>query len=360
VIHRERIAVLGAGGFLGSHITPALARAGDWEIDAVDVQFEKLGPEHARIHRIRTRIDQPGVIDDVVRRCDVVLSLTALCNPALYNTTPLEVIDASYSDLVPLAKACAVHRKRLIHFSTCEVYGRTAMDVTGRPMRDMNEEETGFFLGPLERERWTYACAKQLLERVIWAYGRHEGLEFTIIRPFNVIGARMDFIPGVDGEGVPRVLASFIAALLRGEELLLVDGGRQRRSFISAEDFVEAILAVLKRRDACRGQVLNVGNPSNDITIRELAVALSGAFAARLQGAPPGRLRDVPAEEVYGPGYDDTAERIPNIAKARRLLDWEPRMSIAETIPPIVNDYVARYAKSTTPILARAAIRGGS
>jgi UDP-apiose/xylose synthase len=354
----ERIAVLGAGGFLGSHIAPALALVGDTEIDAVDVQFEKLGPEHERIHRIRARIDQPEVIDEVVRRCDTVLSLTALCNPALYNTTPIEVIDASYSDLVPLVKACAIHRKRLIHFSTCEVYGRTALDSAGRPMRDMKEEETGFFLGPLDRERWTYACAKQLLERVIWACGRHRGLEFTIIRPFNVIGARMDFIPGVDGEGVPRVLASFIGALLRGEDLLLVDGGRQRRSFISAEDFVGAIVAVLKRRDACRGEVLNVGNPSNDISIRELAVALSRAFAARLPGAAPGRLRDVPAEEVYGPGYDDTAERIPDIAKARRLLDWEPRMSMAETIPPIVDDYLARYGRPAMPIRSAGGMKG--
>jgi UDP-apiose/xylose synthase len=354
----ERIAVLGAGGFLGSHIAPALVAIGDAEIDAVDVQFDKLGPENGRIHRIRARIDQPGVIDEVVRRCDTVLSLTALCNPALYNTKPLEVIDASYSDLVPLVKACAVHRKRLIHFSTCEVYGRTALDSAGRAMREMNEEETGFFLGPLERERWSYACAKQLLERVIWAYGRHEGLEFTIIRPFNVIGARMDFIAGVDGEGVPRVLAAFIGALLRGEELLLVDGGRQRRSFIATEDFVEAIAAVLKRRDACRGEVLNIGNPSNDISIRELAVTLSRAFAARFPGAAAARLRDVYAEEVYGPGYDDTAERVPDIAKARHLLDWEPRMSIAEAIPPIVDDYLVRYGGLVTPIRSAAGMQG--
>jgi len=354
----QRIAVLGAGGFLGSHIAPALARVGDTEIDAVDVQFDKLGPEHERIHRIRARLDQPGIIDEVVRRCDTVLSLTALCNPALYNTMPLEVIDASYSDLVPLVKACTVHRKRLIHFSTCEVYGRAALDSAGRPMSSMNEEQTGFFLGTLERERWTYACAKQLLERVIWACGRHRGLEFTIIRPFNVIGARMDFIPGVDGEGVPRVLASFIGALLRGEDLLLVDGGRQRRSFVSAEDFVEAVVAVLKRRDVCRGEVLNVGNPSNDISIHELAVALSRAFAARLPGAAPARLRDVAAEDLYGPGYDDTAERIPDIAKAGRLLDWEPRMSMAQTIPPIVDDYLARYGRPAAPIHSVAGMQG--
>ena len=71
----------------------------------------------------------------------------------------------------------------------------------------MIEDETALWLGPVHKERWSYACAKQLLERVIFAQGRHAGLPFTIIRPFNVIGPRMDFVDGVDGEGIPRVLA---------------------------------------------------------------------------------------------------------------------------------------------------------
>ena len=89
----------------------------------------------------------------------------------------------------------------------------------------MVEDETALFLGPVARERWTYAAAKQLLERVIWAHGRHGGLPFTIVRPFNVIGPRMDFIPGVDGEGIPRVLACFLNALMRRDA---VAAGRRR------------------------------------------------------------------------------------------------------------------------------------
>ena len=88
------------------------------------------------------------------------------------------------------------------------------------------------FLGPVHRERWSYACAKQLLERLIWAHGHHGRLSFTIVRPFNVIGTRMDYLPGIDGEGIPRVFASFMAALLRQEELLLVDGGEQKRALL--------------------------------------------------------------------------------------------------------------------------------
>ena len=338
-----RIAVLGAGGFLGSHLVAALLRRPGGEIDAVDVGFQKLETRDPRVRRICMRVGQQDGIDRIVDQSDVIFSLTALCNPALYNTSPLEVIDGSYTDLVPLVRSCTKHRKRLIHFSTCEVYGRTAIDRQGRPTTEMNEEDTGFFLGPLDRERWTYACAKQLLERVIWAHGQHEGLDFTIVRPFNVIGPRMDFLPGIDGEGVPRVLAAFMNALLRGEDLLLVDGGEQRRSFASAEDFVDAIVRVLDRPEASSRQVFNVGNPANNLSMRELAEGLASAFADRVPGARRATIRSVPAAEVYGPGYDDCFDRIPDISKARLLLGWEPRTTFGQMLPPIVDDYVVRY-----------------
>jgi UDP-apiose/xylose synthase len=340
----RRIAVLGAGGFLGSHLVPALLQRHDCDIDAVDIHFEKLETRDRRVQRVSMRVEDPRCIEQVVDRCSVILSLTALCNPALYSTKPLEVIDASYTHLIPLVKACAARGKRLIHFSTCEVYGRAALDFAGQPMTEMSEEHTGLFLGAVDRERWTYACAKQLLERVIWAHGRHGGLDFTIIRPFNVIGSRMDFLPGVDGDGIPRVLASFMNALLRGEELCLVDGGPQRRSFISAEDFVLAVSRVVERAAVCRREILNVGNPANNVSIRELGEALARAFASRMPGAPPARFRDVSAAELYGAGYDDTPDRIPDIRKANRLLEWSPQTTIAQMLPAIVDDYVLRYA----------------
>src|SRR6185295_2961621 len=128
----------------------------------------------------------------------------------------------------------------------------------------MHEDETALALGPVHKERWSYACAKQLLERVIWAHGRHAGLPFTLVRPFNVIGPRMDFLPGVDGEGIPRVLASFMHALMTGEDLALVDGGGQRRSFLAVAELVDALCLVLDRPQHCRGEILNLGNPRND------------------------------------------------------------------------------------------------
>jgi UDP-apiose/xylose synthase len=356
-VKQERIAVLGAGGFIGSHLVPALLAARedrDLELVAVDLTFDKLSVDDPRLRLVEGSIGRPGLLEEITARATTVVSLTALCNPSLYNTRPLDVIDASYTDLVPLVKLCAARGVRLVHFSTCEVYGRRALDIDGRPTATMSEESTGMFFGPVDRERWTYACAKQLLERVIWAHGAHGGLDFTIVRPFNVIGPRMDFVPGVDGEGVPRVLASFMSALLRGEALPLVDGGAQRRSFVSIDDFVEAVVRIVDRPTACRRQILNLGSPDNEVSVRELGEALAAAYAARVPGAAPGRFRDVTAEELYGAGYDDSVERIPDIAKARRLLGWRPETTLAAMLPGIVEDYVARYA----PSIARQAREG--
>jgi UDP-apiose/xylose synthase len=340
----ERIAVLGAGGFIGSHLVPALLASREAvELTAVDLTFRKLDTRDPRLRLVEAPIDRPGLLDEITSRASVVVSLTALCNPSLYNTRPLDVIDASYTDLVPLVKLCATRGVRLVHFSTCEVYGRRALDAHGTPTLTMNEESTGMFFGPVDRERWTYACAKQLLERVIWAHGAHGGLDFTIVRPFNVIGPRMDFVPGVDGDGVPRVLASFMSALMRGEDLQLVDGGEQRRSFISIADFVEAVVRVVDRGAACRRQILNLGNPANELSVRELGQVLAAAYASRVTGAAPARFREVTAEELYGPGYDDSEQRIPDIAKARRLLSWQPETTLVDMLPGIVDDYVARY-----------------
>ena len=338
-----RIGVLGAGGFLGSHLVPALLARFGSAIDAVDVTFDKLAPTPGdRVRRIQARLDRPGLLEELAGRCDVLLSLTAICTPARYNRDPMTVIDASYTDLVPLVKLCAQQRRWLVHFSTCEVYGRRALDAEGGPAERMSEDGGALFLGPVAKERWSYACAKQLLERVIWAHGAHAGLPFTIVRPFNVIGPRMDFVDGVDGQGLPRVLAAFMGALMKGDEMLLVDGGQQRRSFIYVDDFVDGVLRILERPAACQGEIFNLGNPANDVTIADLARLLAVAYADRVPGAVP-RMRAASAEEVYGQGYDDSVARIPDITKAAERFGFHPTTPLAAMLAPIIEDYLARY-----------------
>ncbi|KAM1807102.1 hypothetical protein ACFX11_030159 [Malus domestica] len=111
----------------------------------------------------------------------------------------------------------------------------------------LKEGESPSIFGSIEKQRWSYACAKQLIERQIYAEGAENGLEFTIVKPFNWIGPRMDFIPGIDGpsEGVPRVLACFSNNLLRREPLKLVDGGQSQRTFVYIKDVIKAVMLMI-------------------------------------------------------------------------------------------------------------------
>jgi len=311
----------------------------EYKVRAVDKTFEKLTIASPRLERVQASIQEPGLLDSVTAASEAVISTTALCTPALYNKRPVEVIEANFLDLVPLVDLCTRRGRWLIHFSTSEVYGTY-------PDR-MNEDQSQLVLGPVQKERWTYAAAKQLLERLIWAHGQHRGLAFTIVRPFNVIGPRMDYIEGIDGEGTPRVLACFMRSLLYQEPLQLVDGGRSRRTFVSVGDFVDAVVRIIKRPERCQGEIINIGNPSNEIRISDLADELISAYQAVCPDDVRFEKRTVPGEAFYGPGYDDTRRRIPDIRKAERLLGWKPTTSFDEMLPIIVRDYMERYKQNS-------------
>jgi len=340
---QRNVCVLGGGGFLGSHLVGALCAQTDLGVQAVDTVFDKLTIESPRLTITRADITTGGVLDQVVKNNQIVISTTALCNPSQYNTRPLDVIRESYDNLVPLVDLCARHGRWLVHFSTCEVYGKPLSGAKGRPTQ---EDETPLVLGSVGKERWSYACAKQLLERLIWAQGRHHDLQFTIIRPFNVIGPRMDFIPGLDGEGLPRVLACFMRALLAGEPMKLVNGGAQRRSFIYVDDFIAGVIAILQNPTRCQGEIVNLGHPGNDFSIAELAAKMIAVFSD-LYGKRPGLgVESVAACEFYGPGYDDCDRRVPDIGKAERLVGFRPQTGLDEMLPVIITDYVARYGEA--------------
>ncbi|KAH9309540.1 hypothetical protein KI387_037451, partial [Taxus chinensis] len=209
------------------------------------------------------------------------INLAAICTPADYNTRPLDTIYSNFIDALPVVKYCSENNKRLIHFSTCKVYAKTIGSFLSKdhPLRQdpdfylLKQDKSPCIFGPIEKQRWSYACAKQLIERLVYAEGAENGLEFTIVRPFNWIGPSMDFIPGIDGpsEGVPRVLACFSNGLLRGEPLKLVDGGQSQRTFVYIKDAIEAVLRMIENPSRANGHIFNVGNPNNEVTVRQLA-----------------------------------------------------------------------------------------
>lgn len=352
---RERLLILGAGGFIGSHLLKPLLDSNRYSIHGLDISSSKI--EHL--------LDHPGfefelldvhdseAVRDRVRWADTVISLVAICNPAEYNQRPLDVIDINFVRPLELVKMCVEHHKRLIHFSTSEVYGKTIQGIAGADLVNpeaerhyvLKEDESPLIMGPISSQRWSYAAAKQLIERVIYAYGHAGELEYTIVRPLNFVGARMDYIPGVDGEGVPRVLACFMDALLHDRPLQIVDGGKARRCFTAIDEAIDAVVRIIERPEAARNQIFQIGNPGNECTIEELAHLMIDVY--REQRPELGDRRfdvlEVSSEDFYGAGYDDCDRRVPDISKARDLLDWTPRTDLRTSIEKAVASFIADY-----------------
>jgi len=260
-----KITILGAGGFIGSHLVEHLVASGEHQLVAVDITDEKLAGIDAdsfEFHQADIRIERE-LLEEVIKSADLVVDLIAYANPSLYVTSPIEVFDLNFTENVHIAELCIKHKKRLVQYSSAEVYGKATSGDS------FSEDATDLVLGPISRNRWIYAAAKGLLERVIHAHGLAGNLEYTIIRPFNFIGSRLDYLVPAGSMGGPRVFPHFMSALLTGGPMYLVDGGHVHRAFLHIEDANRGFQTLIDQPRASRNEIFNMGNPANNVTIRE-------------------------------------------------------------------------------------------
>jgi UDP-apiose/xylose synthase len=265
----------------------------------------------------------------------------------------LEVFRLNFTENLKIAESCLKYKKRLVQFSTCEVYGRTVSTVLNGDLPNgddprhalFSENTSVFILGPVEKHRWIYACAKQLLERVIHAYGLEHGFNYTIIRPFNFIGPKIDYLLN-ETDGIPRVFSFFMEALISGTAMKLVDGGHQRRCYTYIDDAVECIYRIVANRDGvCNREIFNIGTPVNEVSIRRLAELMKEIYVEKFwnRRSRLPAIVEVAAEQFYGKGYEDSDRRIPDITKARTLLGWEPRWAMRDLLENTMRYYITEY-----------------
>jgi UDP-apiose/xylose synthase len=339
-----KILLLGAGGFIGSNLAEHLVTTSDHEVIGVDSDAEKL----ADIDRTTGRFEfiQGDVceihatVDELVASSDVVVDLIAYANPSAYVRRPLDVVDLNFFQNMRLVETCIKFKKRLIQFSTSEVYGRSE----GR-RHPFNEDDSTLIMGPIKNQRWIYASSKELLERIIYAHGQEGDLDFTIVRPFNFVGPKIDYLVEAGALGGPRVFSHFLSALLSGGPMRLVDGGNAHRTYTHISDASRAIKLIIERPDNCHNQIFNIGNPHNGATVRELAHLMIGLYGELTGRSAKANIEDISGSDFYGAGYEDCDWRVPDIAKISAL-GWTPVVDLRETFRSTMAWYLDRLSSN--------------
>jgi len=341
-----KVLILGVNGFVGSNLSERILKTTDWSVYGMDIQTDKiedcLGNPRFNFVEGDITINREWV-EYHVKKCDVVLPLVAIATPATYVQHPLRVFELDFEANLAIVRDCVKYGRRVLFPSTSEVYGMS----TDTPF---DEEASNFVLGPIHKQRWIYSCSKQLLDRVIYAYGAKGELKYTLFRPFNWIGPKLDNIWAAK-EGSSRVLTQFVGNIVRGENISLVAGGAQRRCFLYIDDAMDAMMKIIANEKGCAdGRIFNIGEPKNDYSMRDLAELLLDVikdYDGYADVKSRIKLVDVDPDGYYGKGYEDIQVRVPAIENAKRYLGWAPRTDLRTALKKTLDYYLLGRRKDT-------------
>lgn len=350
VKRRKRVLILGVNGFIGNHLTERLLADGHYDIYGLDISSSAVSRfindprfgDDQRFHFVEGDISiHTEWIEYHIKKCDIILPLVAIATPIEYTRNPLRVFELDFEENLKIVRYCVKYNKRIIFPSTSEVYGMC-------DDKEFDEDNSRLIVGPINKQRWIYSVSKQLLDRVIWAYGAKEGLKFTLFRPFNWMGPRLDSLHSAR-IGSSRAITQLILNLVEGSPIKLVDGGAQKRCFTDIKDGIEALFRIIENKDEkCDGQIINIGNPTNEASIAQLADMLLVSFEKhplRKLFPPFAGLKKIESSSYYGKGYQDVEHRRPSIENARRLLDWEPTIDMKQTIDETLDFFLQAAAE---------------
>jgi UDP-glucuronate decarboxylase len=296
----KRVLVTGGAGFLGSHLCERLLAAGN-EVLCVDNYFTGTRRnidgllDHANFEAIRHDITFPLYVE-----VDEIYNLACPASPIHYQHDPVQTTKTSVHGAINmLGLAKRVHAS-ILQTSTSEVYG----DPNEHPQR---EDYWGHVnpIGP----RSCYDEGKRCAETLFFDYHRQHGLPIKVARIFNTYGPRMHPSDG-------RVVSNFIIQALTGEDITIYGDGQQTRSFCYSDDLVDGLIRLMATAKDVTGPI-NLGNP-DEIAIRDLAEVIVRLTKSR------SRLesRELP--------LDDPRQRCPDVAKAKSLLGWQPKVSLED------------------------------
>ena len=305
-----RTLVTGGAGYIGSHLVDRLVHL-NHEVTVIDDlstgNLTNLQAVHCDIQFVEATILDADIVDALVADADVVFHLAAAVGVGHIIEQPLRSLVINTKGAENVIAACVKHDRKLLLASTSEIYGKTAK----MPM----SEDDDRVLGSTTIARWGYSTAKAIDEHLALAHAEH-GLRMSIVRYFNSYGPRLD----------PRGYGSVVANLMRqaidNEPLTVHGDGSQTRCFTYVDDTVEGTLrAALDLRG--EGKIFNVGN-DHETSIIDLAttiIAMTGSSST---------VQHVSYEQRFGKGFEDTKRRIPDVQRARAVLDFNAGVSLQD------------------------------
>jgi UDP-glucose 4-epimerase len=314
-----RVFITGGAGFIGSHLADACIDRGD-EVTILDNMSTgsraNIAHLEGKIVVHEGDIRDKDLIEKLVSDSDLVLHMAAALGVKNIMEHTIESIDRNFTGSEVVLNAATKFNKRIIIASTSEIYGKNP----NQPLH----EESDRVVGAPQKIRWTYADAKALEEAVAHTLHKTHGLKVTTVRFFNTVGPRQT---GQYGMVVPR----FIQSALKNEDITIYDDGSQSRVFCHVEDAVRAVIT-LSETDSTIGDYFNVGG-IGETTIKELASNIIERTNSN------STIKFIPYSDAYPAGFEDMQRRVPDIAKIKNAIDWEP----THTLDSIVDSVAASF-----------------
>lgn len=298
----QRVLVTGGTGFVGRHLVERLRDRGD-EVTVFDTAAPR-GPACAGVRFVEGDLRDETALARAGRGADVIHHLAAVVGVDQYLARPLDVIDINFTGTRNVLDVAARADAKVVLASTSEVFGKNP--AVPWP------EDGDRVLGPTAADRWSYSSSKALAEHLTFAFARQHGLAATIVRYFNVYGPH---------QRPAYVVSRSVHRALNGRPLVVYDQGRQTRCFTFVDD---AVAGTIRAADeaAATGEVFNIGS------MVETTVGSAVRLVAELTGTAS--VVDVDTATVLGKTYEDLRRRVPDNAKAGRILGWRPETPLRD------------------------------
>jgi UDP-4-amino-4-deoxy-L-arabinose formyltransferase/UDP-glucuronic acid dehydrogenase (UDP-4-keto-hexauronic acid decarboxylating) len=181
-----------------------------------------------------------------------------------------------------------------------------------------------------------------MMDRVIYAYGSRGDLQFTLFRPFNWMGPKLDNVWSNEGKS-SRVVSQFLSDIFHDRDIQIVGSGEQKRCFLYIDDAIEALMHIIENKDGvANGQIFNIGCPENEASITQLAEKLLETVKTYpAYKNTKTRIITTTADAYYGKGYQDVGRRVPSIKKAQEILGWQPRTDFTTSLKKTIDYYIS-------------------